>query len=395
MHVTTIESDKRGDEKHPGSAPRRLRPLTFAAVASLSAGAINAAAIGAHAEHPQAAKVFALVALLQLSWGGLALVRRDRAFALIGVMLNGALFGGWALAKWKGLSFIDGLDDPEPVQFADGLCAALALLSALAAAAVFLQFRLRSSQPHVAMAAVVVLGLASLPGMVEAGRHVHALTVVKAAPKIATATAALPVAPYDPKRPIDLAGVKGVTQRQQARAENLVADTLIRLPQWSHPARAEDAGYVTLTGSATGFKQLVNWSYLHDKRMFDPNHPEGLMYQVRRGRRRLVSAIYMLAPGANLNRLPDVGGPLIHWDPHADLCATTGAAPHIAGFTSAKGTCRQGQRRLEPVPTLHVWIVAHPCGPFALNPDGEGQVRPTKVPVCPIGHASGGSNQTL
>ena len=47
------------------------RPLLIASAASISAGAIHAGAIGAHAEHPQSAKTFAVVALSRsagVSW---------------------------------------------------------------------------------------------------------------------------------------------------------------------------------------------------------------------------------------------------------------------------------------------------------------------------------------
>ena len=48
---------------------------------------------------------------------------------------------------------------------------------------------------------------------------------------------------YDPTKPIDLSGVEGVTPEQQAYAENLVAMTLVHLPQWADPAVAEAAGF--------------------------------------------------------------------------------------------------------------------------------------------------------
>ena len=244
------------------------------------------------------------------------------------------------------------------------------------------------------MSAVVVVALLSLPGMVEAGRHTHKLTVVKAAPKVVKATALVPR--YDPKAPIDLGGVKGVTQAQQARAEGLVADTLIRLPQWAVEGKAKAAGYKPIADRNPGFEFLVNWAYLNDKTSLDANHPEGLIYRVQGSKRTLVSAIYMLAPGTNVKRLPDIGGPLAPWDTHDNLCATSGgAASRVTGFGDAKGTCPAGQVKLKPVPTTHVWIVAHPCGPFAVSTDGEGKVGPVKQLICPASHAGGGAGDTL
>ncbi len=60
---------------------RVARPLLIAGAASISAGAIHAGAIGAHAEHPQTAKTFAVVALVQVGWGVLALIRPTRRIA--------------------------------------------------------------------------------------------------------------------------------------------------------------------------------------------------------------------------------------------------------------------------------------------------------------------------
>jgi len=57
------------------AADRPRHTLRIAAVSSLAAGAVHAAAIGAHAEHPAAARVFVYVALFQIVWAGLALAR--------------------------------------------------------------------------------------------------------------------------------------------------------------------------------------------------------------------------------------------------------------------------------------------------------------------------------
>src|SRR4051794_25315928 len=73
--------------------------LAVSGMASLGAGAIHAAAIGVHAEHKQAAMTFAVLALLQLAWGGLALVRSGRWVVLAGLALNAGAFAGWVLAK--------------------------------------------------------------------------------------------------------------------------------------------------------------------------------------------------------------------------------------------------------------------------------------------------------
>ena len=126
-------------------------------------------------------------------------------------------------------------------------------------------------------------------------------------------------------------------------------------------------------------------------------HPEALVYRVRKGKRTLVSAIYMLKPGASAKALPDTGGPLLHWDSHDDLCATTaGPTGHVTGFADASGKCPTGRVKLRPVPTLHLWVVPHPCGPFALSAKGAGTVRKAGVAqVCPLAYVGGRGSRSL
>jgi len=372
------------------------RGLVVAAIASLGAGAIHAAAVGAHAEHPAAARVFVAVAAAQIGWGAIALARPRRSIAIVGAAINLVLFAGWVLAKSKGLSFIDGLNVVEPAQFADSLAAGLALLSALTAGWVALGRPERRSRPLLVAATLVVLTAISIPGMVEAGNHVHdeGQAVVVNADGQATlvpATAAVPTKPYDPSLPIDLSGVAGVTPQQQARAENLVADNVLRLPQWADPATAEAAGYHSIGDGFTGFEHYINWSYLNDNHVLDPDHPESIVYSVRGGKRTLVSAMYMLPPGSTLDTVPDIGGALTQWHIHNNLCFTGGSAPQVVGLTNSAGKCDSPTIALQPVPMIHVWIVPTACGPFsALEGVGAGQVKPGETQACDHVHGTTG-----
>lgn len=372
------------------------RALVVAAVASLSAGAIHAAAVGAHAGHPVAARVFIAVAIAQIGWAALALAQPGRAVGAIGAVINLVLFGGWVLAKTKGLSFVDGLDVAEPVQFADSLAAGLALLSALAAGLVAFGRPVRRSRPVLVAALVVALAGVSVPGMVQAGNHVHGeaqAVVVNAAGQAALvpATAAVPTKPYDPTLPIDLGGVAGVTPQQQARAENLVAINVLRLPQWADPATAEAAGYHSIGDGVTGFEHFINWSYLNDSHVLDPDHPESIVYSVRGAVRTLVSAMYMLPPGSTLDTVPDIGGALTQWHIHNNLCFTGGSAPQVVGLTNSAGKCDSPTVPLQPVPMIHVWIVPTACGPFsALEGVGAGQVKPGETQACDHVHGKSG-----
>ena len=150
--------------------------------------------------------------------------------------------------------------------------------------------------------------------------------------------------------------------------------------------------FKTIGDGLTGTEHFINYSYVKDKRILDPDYPESLVFNVdrRTHKRTLVSAMYMLSPGATLNTVPDVGGPLTQWHIHNNLCFTDDkVAPHVAGLTDANGDCRPPLVKLLPVPMIHVWIVPHPCGPFAaLNGVGAGQVKAGEVTSCDHVHGS-------
>ena len=117
-------------------------------------------------------------------------------------------------------------------------------------------------------------------------------------------------AAYDPTKPIDLSGVEGVTPEQQAYAENLVAVTLVRLPQWSDPAVAEAAGFHSIGDAGTGHEHYVQWDWINDDVWLDPDAPESLVYEPQPdGSKKLVSAMYMLPTSVALTDVPDLGGP--------------------------------------------------------------------------------------
>src|SRR5262245_61755211 len=149
--------------------------LAIAAFTSIGAGAIHAAAIGVHSEHRQAVITFTIVAALQIGWGALALMARSRWVPLLGIVINGAAIGGFLLAKSNGISFIDGLDVAEPVQYADGIAAALAAVCVLAAVYALLRKDVASTLGFTAMGiAALATAIVTISGMVAAGSHTHA-----------------------------------------------------------------------------------------------------------------------------------------------------------------------------------------------------------------------------
>ncbi len=388
-------------------------PLALAGGASLAAGLIHAAAVGAHRDHPDAARAFVALAVLQVTWGALAMVGRHRLLALAGVALGAVAVGGWVLAKTSGIGLVDGLGESEAIQVADGLAAALAATATIVALRVAVAghgSRRPARRPFLGVAAVVLLAT-SLVGMDRAGSHGHAgghgeggadgetaaadhghegATEADdghhdtAAPSVATA-------PYDPTKPIDLGGVAGVTPEQQARAENLVAITLARLPRYADPKVAEADGYHSIGDAATGHEHLINWSLVDDGKALDPDVPEALVYEAGAdGSRTLVSAMFMLPTGTTLDEVPELGGALTQWHIHDDLCLSDDpVAPYVAGITSVGGECAPPTRKLPPVPMIHVWITPHRCGPFAsLEGIGAGQVAEGETRACDHAHGA-------
>jgi hypothetical protein len=206
-----------------------------------------------------------------------------------------------------------------------------------------------------------------------------------------TSAATVQPKPYDPTQPIDLSGTPGVTPEQQAAAENLVAVTVVRLPQWSDYRVAEAAGFHSIGDAPTGFEHFIQWDWIDDDVWLDPDHPESLVYRPQPdGSKRLVSAMYMLPPSVALADVPDIGGALMQWHIHDNLCFTTGPAPKVAGLVDAAGRCGPGLQQLEPSPMIHVWITTNACGPFAaLEGVGAGTIEPGQERLCDHLHGSG------
>ena len=402
--VPEITIDEPGSDASDGRA-LGFSGLAIGGVASLGAGAIHAAAVGAHGDHRQAVITFSALALLQISWGAVALVRSGRLLAVIGVVINGAALGGWFLAKTQGISFIDGLEGVENLQLADGLAATLAVVAVVAALRGLL---VRTASHGIATSgpkswALNSLGVGitvlALFGMVAAGSHSHAGAHVHGGTDLAALEhvhsghvhTVLPTKPYDPKGPIDLSGVPGVTPEVQARAENLIAITLIRLPHFADYHVAEAEGYHSIGDRGTGFEHFVNWDTINDGHILDPDHPESLVYVPgANGARKLVSAMFMLDRGTTLDDVPNVGGALMQWHIHDNLCFSRDPkAPIVAGVHAPGQPCRGNLQQFKPVPMIHVWITPNACGPFAaLEGTGAGQIKAGETRLCDHVHGA-------
>ncbi|MET0577345.1 MAG: hypothetical protein ABW122_01695, partial [Ilumatobacteraceae bacterium] len=197
-------------------------------------------------------------------------------------------------------------------------------------------------------------------------------------------------APFEPTAPVDLSGVAGVTAEQQAYAEGLVTTTLDVLPQWADPTVAEATGFHSIGDAATGYEHYINWGWIDDDVQLDPAHPESLVYRPGPEGKQLVAAMFMLPTSVELSDVPDLGGALMQWHVHDDLCYTADPiAPKVRGLTAPDGTCRAPLVTHDEAPMIHVWIVPNECGPFAaLDGIGAGSIAAGEERLCDHVHGS-------
>ena len=390
-------------------------------LASVGAGAIHAAAVGIHAEHPTLSRLFVAVAAAQILVGLVTLVRGGRAAAAATAVVNGGAVVAWFVTRVSGISWIEGLEQSEAPQIADTVCAALGVLAVVAAIVT-----LRSGAGGTMRATPARLGLPAIgvaavtvAAMLSGATHTHSSEPGQdhshddAADDDGATTTAHPhgdgpsttvadghdaaaghepaTVAYDPTQPIDLSGVAGVTPEQQAFAENLVAVNVVRLPQWADPAVAEAAGFHSIGDADSGHEHYVQWDWIDDDVWLDPDAPESLVYEPQPdGSKKLVSAMYMLPRDLALEDVPDDGGALMQWHVHDDLCLTADpVAPQVEGLTSPDGTCRPPLVKLQEWAMIHVWIVPHECGPFAaLEGIGAGSIEEGEERWCDHAHGS-------
>jgi hypothetical protein len=424
-------------------ATTRVPGLTIAAMTSIGAGVIHAAAAGVHAEHPQLARLFILCAIAQFGAGLVAMTRPSRWVAVPLVIINTVAVGGWLATRITGISWVDGLEVREAAQFADTACALLAAVAVgCALAAAMVGRRPSSAPPHLSFPALAVAAL-TIPAMLSSGTHVHSHTHTAAATAAGTAvvdesqphnhaadgsSTAIPNAaagaptvsvvdesqphshtadgssvaapatatwprPWDPSKPIDVSGVAGVTPEEEARAKQLIEDSLKDLPKYADTAAAVADGYSSIGDAGTGSEHYIKLSLIEDNVFLDATQPESLVYTVNGDQRTLAGAMYIAsARPTDDPSLLNFAGPLMQWHNHGNLCWATGpdGKPRVVGITDANGNCANGVNTGGQNPMVHVWVTPHPCGVFAaLEGVGAGQAAvpdAQRVDMCNQAH---------
>ncbi|HVM20486.1 MAG TPA: hypothetical protein VM307_11040 [Egibacteraceae bacterium] len=152
-------------------------------------------------------------------------------------------------------------------------------------------------------------------------------------------------------------------------ADRLVSRTRRHAGRYGDVATATAAGYRSIGDAITGYEHYVHPARTASARILDPRRPESLVYRVEGSRRRLVSVMYILPPGSTMADVPDLGDQRAAWHLHEDLCWDDDG--RVAGLL-VDGRCVPSGRHVVTPPMLHVWLIDHPCGPFAgLNGHGD------------------------
>jgi hypothetical protein len=431
---------------------RAQGPLAIAAIASAGAAVMHATAAGIHADHPTLSRTFVAITIAQAAAAVTGFLRSGRLAGAGLVAVNLFAFGGWLVTRFVDISWFPGLEVAEAPQLADSIAAILALVAVVAAASA-LNSRAPAIPSRAVISSAVLVGVMMVPGLLAATNHTHAggddhhnaatpdashvdehvhgpadepstalatdsdtasssddhgvhesadhghaaeaspVTSISTEVSDAAVVGAWPRA-WDPTAPIDFSGVPGVTAEQQARAEQLTADTLRDLPAFADVAAVGALGYRSIGDSSTGFEHYVNVGYIADDKFLDPTAPESLVYAVDGDGRTLVSAMFIAKDMAiDDPALVEVGGPLMQWHVHLNLCwgLDDNGQPVVKsvladlGDECPAGTVNAGGGN----PMVHVWIVPHECGPFAaLEGHGAGQAAAgdgTRVDQCAHG----------
>lgn len=441
--------------------------LTIGAVASAAAAVLHATAAGVHADQVGLARTFAALAVLQLAAAVLGFVRSDRLACGSLLVVNGAAVGGWLLTRFTGVSWVGGLEAAAQPQMADTIAALLAAVAVAAAASCALGRSTappgRAVTNSVVLAGVLLIpGLADATAHDHSSHahagddhggddhghdddHAHADDDHGHDDDHADGhdddhahegddhghaddhaddhadghaddhdhpdhdgvghddTAPSWPRPWDPTGPIDFSGVEGVTAEQQARAEQLVHDTLRDLPAFADVATAAELGYRSIGDASTGFEHYINLALFGDDKELDPTAPESLVYQVDGDERTLVSAMFIVADTPiDDPRLTEFAGALMQWHVHDNLCwgLDDAGEPVVKGVlatptdTCPPGTVNAGAEN----PMVHVWIAPHLCGPFAaLEGHGAGQTSVSegaRMDQCDHDHGHGADDHT-
>lgn len=175
---------------------------------------------------------------------------------------------------------------------------------------------------------------------------------------------------YDDGSPyLKLNQMAGVTLEEEREAEKLLRETRLAAKNYADIDGLVALGYRKLEPSpVNGYIHYINVALVKDAYILDPKRPESLLFSVDlfTGEHKLVAVMYMLGAEWVDKPLPTIGGELIPWHAHLDVCATITAEDGVNALMNVdpSGGCTIGTK-IAAHPMMHVWIVPNPCGPFA------------------------------
>ena len=397
-----------------------ISPLAQAVIATTAAGAavVHFAMFPDHFQESTLLGLgIAVAGWFQLAIAALVMLRPSRKVVGAGLVGSLALIGAWAMSRTVGLPLPGDAGNAEDPGTIDLVCVAFEAVTAFTCGYALVRKPSANPSRRLSPAAALVVpvlavGLITTTALAapESANHAHAGGAEHdagaghdadgehggaehsgdhAATDGQEHHSATPAVAYTGTLPVDLGGVEGVTAQQQGEAEAVVTNTLMFLDQWADPAVAEAAGFRSIGDGGTGTEHLVNQEFMDDDIILDPHYPESLVYDTTGGERRLVAAMYMLRTGTPMSEVPTIGGELMQWHIHNNLCYT--AEGLVRGVTDADGNCAPGLFKPPETPMIHVWIEPHPCGPFAaLEGIGGGQIAEGEERLCDSAHGSHG-----
>jgi hypothetical protein len=351
--------------------------VVLAAASSAAAGAIHAAAAGSHAELATLSRLFALAAVAQIGWAAAVLWRQSRPIVLAGIAINAVALGAWGVTRSVGFAAVEGLEGGQAIGFQDGFAAGLALLAAASAAVSLGSFTVHRGGRFAIPGVVALIAVAAVPAMaaphdhgghdhgdhdhVAAGDHDdHAHDDDHHHGEAVDVTLTQEELGYPPSFVPWLDQAPDAAARD--RAEQLILGTIEAMAAFPDEASLQEAGFVSIGDGRTGWEHYIHVGRIADPRVVDPDDIESVVLKVNPdGTKEVVSAMYLLPFGTTMDDVPDIAGDLTEWHDHQDLC-WEGA--RVVATLDAEGNCPRGEFR-PTQPMLHVWVVDHPCGPFA------------------------------
>jgi uncharacterized membrane protein YgcG len=156
----------------PGPDRNAVRIMTVIALTSIAAGAIHVAAASTLGQdNAQNLAFFGVVAIAQVVWGIVALVRAPRWWLVLGVLGNAVVMATWVVSRTVGLPFGEFAGEVLPVGYADALATIFETVAIVGAA----WLAARGSGPArsaarargFALAAAIVIGALAVTGIVS------------------------------------------------------------------------------------------------------------------------------------------------------------------------------------------------------------------------------------